>query len=67
LPRRKKENWAELAVWVTLIITLLAIAVNIIFSNADKTDKYFGLLVLAFIGYIIYNEIQRRKIIWKLS
>ncbi len=67
MPRRKKENWAELAVWVTLIITLLAIAVNIIFSNADKTDKYFGLLVLAFIGYIIYNEIQRRKIIWKLS
>lgn len=56
MPRRSQKNWAKLGVLVTLFVGLLAIAVTIILQVSDKTDKYFGLIIIALLGYIVYSE-----------
>ena len=56
LPRQPQKNWAKLGVLLTLFVGLLAIAVTIILQVSDKTDKYFGLIIIALLGYIVYSE-----------
>ena len=55
-PEQSERNWARLSVFVTLFVGLLGIAVAIILSNWEKTDKYFGLIVIALLGFFIYFQ-----------
>ena len=55
----KKKNWAKSGVLVALFVGLLGIAITIISSDWDTTDKYFGIIIIALLGYIVYNELTK--------
>ncbi len=59
LPKPRKKDWAKIGVLVTLFLGLLGIAVAIMTSSWDKTDKEFSIIVIVVLGYIAYNEISK--------
>lgn len=49
------------SILIGLLIGLLGIVVAVWFStNADKSDKEFITLGIAFFGYFIYNELTKK-------
>lgn len=50
---------AKLGVLITLSIGLLGIAVAIILSSWNMTDKEIALIALTLLGYIAYNELTK--------
>jgi hypothetical protein len=59
LPKESKRNWTKIGVLVSIFLTSLAIAMSIILSNLDIRDKEIGLIVIALLGYIVYNEVTK--------
>jgi hypothetical protein len=58
LPKQPR-NWTKISVLVAIFLTSLGIAVTIILSNLDVRDKEIGLIIIAFLGYIVYNEVTK--------
>lgn|GEM_PF-5778751 len=59
MPKQSIRNWTKIGVLVGIFLTSLAISVSIILSNLDIRDKEIGLIVIAFLGYIVYNEVTK--------
>jgi hypothetical protein len=59
LSKKSARNWTKVGVLVGIFLAALAMAVSIILSNLDIRDKEIGLIVIAFLGYIVYNEVTK--------
>jgi hypothetical protein len=59
LPRQSVRDWTKIGVLVGIFLASLAMALTIILSNLDIRDKEIGLIVIAFLCYIVYNEVTK--------
>lgn len=59
MSKQSVRNWTKIGVLVGIFLASLGIAVSIILSNLDIRDKEIGLIIIAFLGYIVYNEVTK--------
>jgi hypothetical protein len=56
LPRKTDDDWL-----ITLIVGLLMAIVTVFVSNLSDTSKAVGALALIFGGYVVFNEMSKRR------
>jgi len=59
LTRKRKKNWTKNGVLLALFLGLLGIAVTILTSNWNKSDKEFSIIGIILLGYILYNLLSK--------
>lgn len=59
LPRKAEENSNKTTSLVTLIVGFVGATIAIVVSNLTLTNKAIGALALAFVGYAVYNELDK--------
>ena len=59
MSRKTEENLNKTTSLVTLVVGFVGATVAIVISNLTLTSKTIGALALAFVGYTIYNELDK--------